>query len=156
MSKTVKLALAAITCAGLATTALAQGSAVEGAIKARQAHMQLLAFNTGVLGNMARGRTDYDAEAAQAAADNLVQLGNIEQTAYWPADSDSESAEGSKTLPIAWEDMAGLMEKNAAFLDAAVAVQAVAGGGLEGLQGAMGDLGKSCGGCHQTYRQSDN
>ena len=36
------------------------------------------------------------------------------------------------------------------------AMQAAAGGGLESLQGAIGPLGGSCGGCHDGYRQPNN
>ena len=58
---------AAIGLAGLlvAGTAIAQqNDPMAAAVKARQAHMQLYAANLGVLGGMARGNMDYDAEAA--------------------------------------------------------------------------------------------
>ena len=144
--------------AALATAAgapvIAQ-DALEGAVKARQAHMQLLSFNLGTLGGMARGNAEFDAAAAQAAADNLVTLSMMNQMPYWPAGSDSESVAGSRALPAIWTDLAGVGAKGADFAAAAAAMQAAAGS-LEGVQGAMGALGASCSGCHQAYRQPNN
>ena len=40
-------------------------------VKARQGQFRILAINLGILGGMAKGETEYDAEAAQAAADTI-------------------------------------------------------------------------------------
>lgn len=151
----------AFTAAALALTSTATAEshvdpAIAGAIKARQAQMQLYAHNMGVLGGMAQGKMDYDADAASAAASNLAALVQLNQSTYWPQGSDNASVEGTRALPAIWEDMAGVMEKGGAMVDAAIAMEAAAGGGLESLQGAMQALGGACGGCHQSYRQSNN
>ncbi|WP_425050443.1 cytochrome c [Psychromarinibacter sp. S121] len=142
--------------ATLAATAVfaASHANVEGAIKARQSHMQLYAFNLGILGNMAKGEVAFDADAAQAAADNLAALAAISQAAYWPEGSDADSVEGTKALPAIWESGSDIGAKVAAMTEAADAMAAAAGS-LEGVQGAMGALGGACGGCHQTYRQTN-
>ena len=80
------------------------------AVTARQSTMKLYAFNLGTLGAMARGTIDYNAEAAEAAAGNLVKLSSMNQMAMWPAGSDMGSLEGTKALPALWEDMAGVGE----------------------------------------------
>lgn len=149
---------AAIGLAGLvaASAAFAQDNdAMAAAVKARQAHMQLYSANLGVLGGMARGNMDYDAGAAQAAADNLAALAGMSQQFYWIPGSHAGAVEGTRALEVIWTD-GGITEKGAAFGDAVMAMQAAAGGGLESLQGAMGPLGGSCGGCHDGYRQSNN
>ena len=139
-----------------AGTALAQqNDPLAAAVKARQAHMQLYAANLGVLGGMARGNMDYDAEAAQAAADNLAALAGMSQRFYWMPGSHAGAVEGSRALEAIWTD-GGIGEKGAAFGEAVAAMQAAAGGGLESLQGAIGPLGGSCGGCHDGYRQPNN
>ncbi|HBM58318.1 MAG TPA: cytochrome C554, partial [Citreicella sp.] len=53
----------------LATGALAQEQDLSGNVKARQGQFRIMAINLGILGDMAQGKTEYDAEAAQAAAD---------------------------------------------------------------------------------------
>ncbi len=129
--------------------------AIQGAIKALQATMQLYAFNLGILGAMAKGDAEYNADAATAAAGNLVKLSTQNQMAYWPKGSDNASAEGTKALPAIWEDMEGIVKASAAMSDAAMAMESAAGTDLASLQGAMGALGGACGGCHKAYRASN-
>jgi cytochrome c556 len=50
------------------------------AIEARQSKMTLYAFNLGLLGGMAKGDIEYDAQAAGLAAKNLAAL----TTVYMP------------------------------------------------------------------------
>lgn len=77
--------------ASLALPAVAQAN--EAAINARKSLMSLIAFNFGTLGGMAQGRIEYDAEAAQAAADHLYHLTRYNNLALWPEGSDSATAE---------------------------------------------------------------
>lgn len=127
---------------------------VEGAVKARKAHMQLHGFNLGILGNMAKGDVPYDAEAAQAAANNLHSLAMLDFAAYWPEGSSADDIEGTRALAAIWDDMPGVMEKIGA-LRAATETMAANAGTLEGVQGAMGAVGGACGACHQAYRQAN-
>ena len=149
--KTFALALA-VAVTGLTGGATAQD--LDKAVKARQATMQLYAFNLGILGNMAKGATEYDADAASAAAGNLVKASSQNQMAYWPKGSAMGEVEGSKALPAIWED-GGIGAAAKAMTDAAVAMEAAAGTDLASLQAAMGGLGGACGGCHKAYRASN-
>ena len=144
-----------VACLGSATTASAQDMSAEDlakAVKARQAVMQLYAFNLGTLGNMAKGTIDYDMDAAQAAAGNLVKLASQNQMAYWPQGSAAGEVEGSKALPAIWENMGEVMGHSTSLIEAATAAEAATD--LAGLQAAMGGIGGSCGGCHKSFRQS--
>lgn len=146
----MKTTFAAITAlAVLATTAIAE---TPQAVKARQGQFNLMALNIGVLGGMAKGEVEYDAATAQAAADNLVTVSMIHQGAMWPAGTDNMSIDGTRAEPAIWNNIDDVMAKWAAFGTAAKAMQGAAGGGLEGLRPAMGGLGGSCKGCHDTYR----
>lgn len=129
---------------------------IEAAVKARKAHMQLYSFHLATLGGMAKEEIAYDAAAAQAAADSIAALTQISQAGYWLPGSDSGSIEGTRALPAIWAADSEVGAKGQAMADAAIAMQAVAGTDLAGLQGAMGPLGSACGGCHQPYRQSNN
>lgn len=140
----------------LASMAFADGHAdVNPAVTARQAHMQLYAHNLGILGGMAQGKADYDADAAQRAADNMVTLVSINQQSYWPMGTDNATIEGTKALPALWENFDNVMAIGADFSAAADAMAAVAGTDLASLQGAMRDLGGACSACHREYRQRD-
>ena len=147
-----------LTLAGVvATGASAEGHAeIDPAVKARQAQMQLYAFNLGILGGMAQGKTDYDAAAASAAAANLVALAGIDQSAYWVPGTDSESMEGSRSLPAIWENIPDVVSKGEDFAMQAAAMADVAGNGLEAVQGQMQSLGGTCSACHREYRVRNN
>ena len=125
-------------------------------LAARQGQMRIQAFNIGVLVAMARGDAEYDAAVAQTAASNLAAISQMDGRAYWPQGSDNAAlGDATRALPEIWQDMAGFGEAWGAFGTAAVAMNDVAGDGLEALQGAIGPLGQSCGACHRNYQQSN-
>lgn len=145
--------LATTAAIAIGTFAFADGHAdVNPAVKARQAHMQLYAHNLGILGGMAQAKIDYDAGAAQNAANNLVALVNMNQMTYWPIGTDNASIEGTKARPELWENFDNVMAISADFQSAADAMAAAAGTDLASLQGAMAGLGGACSACHREYR----
>ncbi|MBF9042144.1 cytochrome c [Rhodobacterales bacterium HKCCE4037] len=148
-----RILIATALTGAVALPALAQES--NPAVNARQGHMQVLALNLGVVGNMARGNTDYDPEAAQAAADNLLMMSQINQRFYWPEGTDSESIEGTRALPAIWEEGSQVMEISAELVAATEGLAAVAGDGLDAMRGALGPVGGACGACHDDYRVSN-
>ncbi|MDQ2088773.1 c-type cytochrome [Marimonas arenosa] len=157
MKKTVT-ALAALFLAGTVTSpAIAESHmdpAVEAAIKARKAQMQLYAFNIGLLGGMAKDAIPYDADAASKAAANLAALSKLDQSRLWPQGSDNSAlGEATAALPAIWAEGSDIMAKGMAFVEASAAMEQAAGGGLDSLKAAIGPLGASCGGCHKAYRQ---
>ena len=141
----------------LATAAFSDGhadKATMAAVKARQAAMQLYAYNLGILGAMAKGAVDYDAGAASAAAGNLAALTSMNQMAMWPPGSDNGAlGDATAALPAIWAEGSKIGEAGMAMATSAAALSEAAGGGLDSLRGAIGAVGKSCGGCHDTYRQ---
>lgn len=143
------IAAAAVT---LGTTAFADGHSEDPAVTARQAHMQLYAHNIGILGGMAQGKADYDADLAQVAADNLAAVAALDERTYWI----EGTAEGTKALPAIWENMDDFMAKQQMMVDASAAMTLVAGTDLAGLQDAMRDLGGACSVCHREYRKRNN
>ena len=146
---TTGVTIVAIAFAG---SVMAQDAPFKMQIKARQGIMAYRALNIGVLGAMAKGEADYNAAKAQAAADNLVASAMIDASMLWPEGSDNSANPASTADAKAWTAEADVGGKDKAFVDAALAMQAAAGGGLDGLKVAMGDLGGSCGGCHKVSR----
>lgn len=122
-------------------------------IKARQSQMQLYAFNLGMLGAMAKEEAPYDAAAASSAANNLAALASMSQAAYWLPGSDSDSVESTRALPAIWAADSKVGEKGKNFFDAVMEMQSAAGTDLGALQATIGAVGKSCGGCHESYRK---
>lgn len=141
--------------AGVPTIAVAQDS-FENQLKARQGQFRLIALNLGVLGNMAKGDIPYDAEAAQAAADNLVTVAAITQGLLWPEGSDAMSIDGTRAMPSIWEDNADFVEKWEAVAAAADGLAAVAGDGQAALGPALGPMGATCKSCHEAHREPDS
>jgi len=108
-----------------------------GQIKARQAFMNIYGFNIGILGAMARGKMPYDADAAQAAANNLSLASQMNNNAMWPPGSDA-SAPGlaglTRAKAEAWAEGSDIGEKAQANAAAIADMAANAGKGLDALR----------------------
>lgn len=153
------LTAAALISAMAAPVAFAGGHGGNPAVKARQSHMQLYQHNLGILGGMARGNVEYNAETAQAAADNLALLTQVNQRSYWvPGTSTADLGEETRLLPALFEDggFARAIEIGGAMAEAATALAAVAGDGQEALGSALGGVGRQCGACHEAFQQPRN
>ncbi len=144
----------AIAATAIATMAMAGGHGGDPNVKARQSHMQLYAYNLGILGNMAKGEMEYDAAIAQGAADNMVALSGLFQNTYWAPGTDSQSVENSRAKPALWENIPDAIAISTALNEASVALAAVAGTGQAAIGPALGAVGKNCGTCHEKYQES--
>ena len=153
MIRKIILAVAGLAIAATAVLAASHVGPFDGAIKARQSHMRLNSHNLGILGGMAKGNIDYDAETAVGAAANLVALSRLSKTGYWPVGSDSDATEGTRALPAIWDNLDDIDAKFAGLADAASAMESAAAIGLAELQEAMGAVGGACGACHSVYRE---
>ena len=152
LKKTVALSASFAVVAGLALAAGHGPSPAEQAIKARQAKMSLYSYNLGILGAMAKGEVDYNAESAGLAAGNLAALTSVYMPTAWMPGTDNVSMQGTRALPAIWASGSDIGAKAMALRDAAAAMAGAAGTDLAGLRGSIGDVGKACGGCHEPYR----
>lgn len=145
--------------AATAGMAVAGGHGGDPAVKARKAHMQLYAHNLGVLGGMAKGEVEYNADTAMAAANNLASLTSMSQMTYWtPGTSSEDLPDESRALPALWADggFAQAIEIGTSLAGAAAELAAVAGDGQAALGPALGPIGASCGACHKAFQQPRN
>ncbi|WP_075220853.1 c-type cytochrome [Acuticoccus yangtzensis] len=141
--------MAASLTLSLSLGALAQDSPQE----QRHAIMEDVGDAMGVLGGMAKGETAYDADAAIAALDTMITEAPVFLTLF---PEGSETGHDTRAKPEIWSDRAGFEEKGEAMITAASNAKETAGNGLDALRAAMGPLGQSCRGCHETYRAPKN
>ena len=123
-------------------------------VETRQSLMRLFTHNMAMLGGMARGKIEYDAELAQKAADSIVALTRVDQSRMWPEGTDNFEIDGTRALPELWENLPDLVERNMKLQEAAVTFAQSAGNGLEEMRGSIGALVGVCGACHKQYRSS--
>ncbi|NRB33907.1 MAG: cytochrome c [Rhodobacteraceae bacterium] len=148
----MKLIASAVVAAVIASAGIASAQEFKDQLKARQGQFNIIALNLGVLGGMARGNIDYDADRAQAAADSLAGIAMVDPAALWVEGSDNISIDGTRALPAIWDNFDDFASKWGAYVTAANAMQAAAGTGLEAIGPALGALGGTCGACHDLYR----
>lgn len=155
MKKLLIPAVAALLIGNMSTT-IAAGD-FDRQIKARQAVMQLYAFNLGLLGAMAKGDVEYNADQASAAAGNLNALVSMNNGAMWPQGSHMKANPGKTWAKEEnWTMYPKAAEKAQELKTAAANMAANAGNGLDAVRAAIGPVGGSCKGCHDTFRAPKN
>lgn len=119
-------------------------------VKQRQAAMTLIGKYFGPLGGMAQGRIPYNADVVQRNA------GYLEVLSKMPWDGFHESTKGQRSAALP-----AVFEKPGEFKQAADRMQSelsklasVSKGGDEAaVKAQIGAVGKSCGGCHDDFRE---
>jgi cytochrome c556 len=159
MMKKLILSVAAAAVVATGIGAVSANESAEKAVKARQALMQVYAFNIGQLGAMVKGEKEYNADLAKASAENLVKATSMNGMAMWvPGTSIDDEGMAGKSWAKAdiWASGSEVGEKAKAMREAAAQMAEVAGNGLDAMKGAMGGLGGGCKGCHEKYRAPKN
>ncbi|SLN29720.1 c-type cytochrome [Oceanibacterium hippocampi] len=132
-----------ITVAALALTA---GSALAEDDTPRQHVMKVIAGNMGAIGKVAKGEAEY----SPALIENALEIHSLSKvvTALFP-----QGSKFGRAKDEIWSDWAGFEMKAKAFNEATPAlVAAVKSGDQAQIGAALGAVGKTCGGCHETYR----
>lgn len=159
MTRFLGFSVTACAALAVAATAFADGHtapALEKAVKGRHGLMQVIGYHTGILGDMAKGTTPYDASLATAAAENLASAAAMHRVTMWLEGSEQGAVEGSRAKAEIWTDAAGFEEKAVGLETSTTAMVAAAGTDLDSLRAAMGAVGESCGACHKAYRGPKN
>ena len=143
-----------IAAAGIAATVASIGfaglaDADENAIKYRQNHMKAMGAHLGAISAVMKGEAGKPEHIAGHAA-AIAGIGAIAGDLF-PAGS----GEGkTNALPAIWEKPGDFEKAWMALRDASANFAKVAAGGDMAATGAaMGGVGKSCGGCHKTFRK---
>lgn len=152
-------AVAAVAAAVLVPTlALTQDKTDAGqkAITARQGYMQVVVWEAEPLFGMAKGEVEYDAERAAANAANLNAIAQYDVGRLF-IEGTSKADRPGKTRALAdiWADQAKFAQAMDDWRAATANVAAEAGKGQVELAAAVGEMGKTCGGCHKPFRAEE-
>ncbi|MGD9838247.1 MAG: cytochrome c [Afipia sp.] len=131
-----------------ATAVVAQQDLIEQSHASMKANGKALG---GTLSPMARGDKPYDQAAVDAALAQLEASAKKIPSFYPASVKDVKQTSEYTPSPKIWEDKAGF---DAATANFAKAVSEAKGKikDADSLKAAMPSIGKSCSGCHETYR----
>ncbi|MGP1677368.1 MAG: c-type cytochrome [Burkholderiales bacterium] len=133
----------------ISATATAQAKP-EQMVKQRQAAMTLQGKYFGPLGAMAQGKAPYNAELLRHNAAFLDVLAKMPWDGFAASTKDVKSA----ALPAAYTDTAKFKEAQDRLQSEVSKLVAVSKSGDEAaVKAQLGAVGKSCGGCHEDFRE---
>ena len=130
------------------TVAIAHQGVQNPAVKARMDGMSAIAENLKVIGSMAKGEKDFDAEAARIAAAAIAKHAADTPHLFEANETDPKS----EALPVIWEKFGDFTAK-ATQLETIARELSVSIAGREDLKLALAALGQNCKACHSAYRE---
>lgn len=130
----------------LATAAFAADPTQPEAIE-RAKLMKEVGLNSKILGEMASGKTPYDAAAAEAAKAVLIESAGKIDTVFATQGAEDPVSEA---LPVIWTNWEDFTRKAAGFGQAASALDTSS---AETIKVGMGAIGGACKACHSVYRE---
>ena len=142
MMKRIVLAVAVV--ALVVTAVVAQSDP----IAARKALMKENGRQSGIAREMIEGKQPFDLAKAHAALANFATA-HDKGKSLWP---DTSKSGDHASLPAVWENKADF-EAKLAKLSSDAKAQDAGVKDLDSFKAAMGEIGKNCGGCHNTYRK---
>ncbi|GAA0694270.1 cytochrome c [Marinobacterium maritimum] len=142
---------AAMGLAGLLTAASTTAMAVkpEDAINYRQGTFSAMAWHFGTMGAMVKGKADYDAEDFSRRAEIVAQLSKLPMEGFVPGSYEGDT-DALPAIEEDWDKFEGgmnmLVERTAALAEAAQS------GDMAQIKPAFGEVGKTCKGCHDNFK----
>jgi cytochrome c556 len=130
----------------LAASVAFAGEATDPDAKARQDTMDAIGMQMKVLGEMAGGKTPYDAAAAEAAKAALIAAATNIPVAFEKQGAADEKSTAKAEIWTNWDDFL----KDAEALKTAATAMDVAS--VETIGAGMGAVGATCKDCHTEYR----
>lgn len=119
-------------------------------VKQRQAAMTLMAKYFGPLGGMAQGRVPYNQQTVQRNAAILDVLKDTPWDGFHESTKDVKSA----ALPAVWEKQGEVKQAIDRFTGEVGKLAQVSKSGDEAaVKAQIGAVGKTCGGCHDSFRE---
>ena len=120
-------------------------------VKQRQSVMTLQGKYFGPMSAMAQGKAPYNADIIKR---NAAFLDNLSRMAWDTFDPSTKDVKPSAALPVIWEQPDKFKEAASRLENEAHKLYTVAQSGDEAaVKAQIGAVGKSCGGCHESFRQ---
>lgn len=120
-------------------------------IAARKALMKENGAQSRIAREMIEGKQPFNLAAAKKVLATYASV-HEKSKALWP---DSSKAGDTAALPAVWENKADFDAKLAKFSAEARAAEAKVTN-LDTFKAAISEVGKNCGGCHNTYRKKQS
>ena len=146
------LLLTAIALAGgaIALPASAQFAKPEDAIKYRKAAFTVMATHFGRVAGMANGKIPFDAKAAADNAEIATFMSKLPYAGF----VDGSDKGDTKAEPKIWAEKDKFNAAATTMQEAMAKLNVAAkGGNLDAIKAAVGDTGKACKACHDSYRK---
>jgi cytochrome c556 len=139
-----------VACAAVSLPAAAQFQKPEDAVKYRQSSMTVMANHFGRIGAMASGRAPYDAATAAANAEVVAVMSRLHWVGF--VDNTAGTAKGGASAKI-WSERAQF-DESGKKMEAEIQklLAAARSNSLDAIKPAFGEVGKTCKGCHDSYR----
>lgn len=134
----------------IALPAAAQFAKPEDAIKYRKSGMFMMSTHLGRVAAMASGKAPFDPKVAAENAEAATMLSKLPYAGF----IDGTDKGDTRAKPEIWTERAKFdaaaskMQEEMAKLNVAAK-----GGNLDAIKGAVGETGKACKACHDTYRK---
>lgn len=146
MKKIAAMGLAGL-LAAVSTTAIA--AKPEDAINYRQGVFSAVKWHFGTMGEVVKGKQDYDAEDFARRADIVAQLSKLPLEGFVAGSYEGET-DALPAIEENWDQFEGGMNK---FIETADALAAAAKtGDMDQIRPAFGEVGKTCKGCHDNFK----
>lgn len=129
----------------------------ETAVAYRQASFGALAKHMKTTGMIAKGQVPHtgDLETHAVALNMLAK----QLPGWFPEGTGPEASEKTAALPAAWSDREGLEKAAKALEDASAKLIELSKQetiDLTAVKAQVGQVGRSCGGCHDTFKKDDD
>lgn len=132
----------------VATAALAHDGVMNPAVMARMEGMSTIAKSMKVLGDMLKGKSDFDADVAKKAIDVIAIQAASTPMLFEANETDPKS----EALPIIWTNFDDFEAKASELESIANQIHPTIEK-VEDLRSALWLLGENCKSCHEAYRQ---
>ena len=147
---TLLLTGAALLGSAIALPAAAQFAKPEDAIKYRKSAMYVMAQHFGRVAGMANGKIPFDAKVAADNAEIAMMMSKLPFAGFVEGSDKGET----KAEPKIWAEKDKFNAAATTMQDAMVKVSTAAkGGNLDAIKAAVGETGKACKACHDSYRK---
>jgi len=147
---TLLLTGAALLGSAIALPAAAQFAKPEDAIKYRKAAFTVMARHFGIVAGMANGKIPFDAKAAADNAEIATVMSKLPYAGFVEGSDKGET----KAEPKIWTEKDKFNAAATTMQEAMAKLNVTAkGGNLDAIKAAVGETGKACKACHDTYRK---